>query len=222
MSHSQLESTLAADQIVENMTTEEDIAEAAHALASAISDTVQYAIVGGAACALLGSHRQTEDIDIVVPKGWTIRARSALRDAPKFNVEARTNFTTYVSDTTGGTPIPIEILTPPSMFRIPYTEESPVIYVGGIRILHPVDLLCSKCGSVTQRSTRAKRASDHRDIIFLLDYVLERKAYRGEPEITRLKAVATQEWIGQYVIEHPEVEGRWIGLGLYVPPKESS
>ena len=45
---------------------------AIHAAAVAIGETLgtrRYAIVGGAACMLLGSMRLTEDVDLVVPKG---------------------------------------------------------------------------------------------------------------------------------------------------------
>jgi predicted nucleotidyltransferase len=45
------------------------VISAAKAVARALKDTnVKYAIVGGASCLLLGSHRVTTDVDIVVPK----------------------------------------------------------------------------------------------------------------------------------------------------------
>ncbi|KIM88419.1 hypothetical protein PILCRDRAFT_3414 [Piloderma croceum F 1598] len=203
--------------------TPQQASEAARALASALGESVSYAIVGGAACSLLGSLRQTEDIDFVVPQGGTPNARSLLRQSANFNVQPRTNYTTYFFALPEVEPIDIEILTPPSLFKGEYTAQSPIVFVGEIRVLHPIDILASKCDSVIQRSTAAKRSSDSNDIAFLLDYIIKHEDIRGEAELGRLRKVATKEWI-QYYLQNmePDTEESWVKLGLYTSPTETS
>jgi hypothetical protein len=179
--------------------------------------------VGGAPCSLLGSSRQTEDINFVVPQGGTSNARSALRRSANFHVQPRTNHTTYIFAVSEVEPIDIEILTPPSLFKGEYTTLSPVVFVGDIRVLHPIDILASKCDSVIQQSTAEKRNSNSRDIAFLLDYIIEHEELRGEAEIERLKKVATKEWIDYYLQNiEPYMEEKWGKLGLNATPTENS
>jgi hypothetical protein len=69
--------------------TEQTLA-AVEAVAHSMGDR-NYAIVGGAACLVLGSSRKTIDVDFVVPKGDTKAARSALMSHKEyFEVDKRT------------------------------------------------------------------------------------------------------------------------------------
>lgn len=92
----------------------EEIRKAAVAVGKALACCEKYAIVGGGACVLLGSTRATLDIDIVVPRGKTANARQLLRVSSDFEVEARTNHTTYKAESL----VEIEILAlaTPSIF----------------------------------------------------------------------------------------------------------
>jgi hypothetical protein len=56
----------------------DDIRRACKALAALLQDKVKYAIVGGAACQLLGSDRATDNVDIVVPPGKVVSARQLI------------------------------------------------------------------------------------------------------------------------------------------------
>src|SRR5258708_23961993 len=86
--------------------------EAAEAVALAMTDK-SYAVVGGAACSVLGSVRQTSDVDFVVPRGDTIAARALLKAQDRsFEIEKGTNNTYYTSSPR----IEIEILAPPALF----------------------------------------------------------------------------------------------------------
>ncbi|KAK3305115.1 uncharacterized protein B0T15DRAFT_188878 [Chaetomium strumarium] len=72
------------------------VTAAARAVALSLGEELHYAIVGGAACLMLGSARLTADVDFVVPKGRTKNARRLLRNQPdRFTVESRANHTYY-------------------------------------------------------------------------------------------------------------------------------
>ncbi|KAL2259614.1 hypothetical protein VTK26DRAFT_6654 [Humicola hyalothermophila] len=99
--------------------------QAADAIAYAMADN-PYAVVGGAACSVLGSERVTSDVDFVVPQGGTKAARALLRGFEQlFEIEKRTNHTYYKSTP----PVEVEILTPPALFKQPFGPETPVIKV---------------------------------------------------------------------------------------------
>ncbi|GAT20753.1 similar to An03g02230 [Aspergillus luchuensis] len=97
-----------------------EIRAAAMAVANALTQYETYALVGGSACVILGSTRATLDIDFVVSQGKTSNARQLLRASPDFEVEARTNHTTYKTRR----PVQIEILTPPLLFKEPFDHNT--------------------------------------------------------------------------------------------------
>lgn len=71
---------------------------AAQAVALSFGSSTHYAIVGGAACLLLGSRRTTVDIDAVVIKGETKIARDKLAaQVTHFSVDPKTRHTNYNS-----------------------------------------------------------------------------------------------------------------------------
>ncbi|KAI0473421.1 hypothetical protein GGR56DRAFT_530815 [Xylariaceae sp. FL0804] len=153
---------------------------AVQAVAEALGSTA-YAIVGGAACTMLGSHRSTWDVDFVVPKGQTRTARSLLKQTGTavFNVDPRTQRTTF-------TPTPaieIEILTPPLLFQQDFTAATPTVLVDGARVLKPALILNAKCRSVVQRTTPGKRESDAADILFLLRWCAANEQYPSNAEV---------------------------------------
>lgn len=146
------------------------IRAAAQAVAQALNDKQCYAVVGGAACSLLGSTRYTVDIDIVVPKGSTKAARSLLKSRlDDFEIDPRTQHTAYRSVP----PVQIEILTPPLLFRGEFTSSTPVISVQGVQVLKPALILNAKCKSIIDRPSEQKRDSDAGDIKFLLTWCAE-------------------------------------------------
>ncbi|KAH9902760.1 hypothetical protein C8Q73DRAFT_785398 [Cubamyces lactineus] len=151
----------------------DSILTAAQAIAAAIGNNnpaVPYAIVGGAACILLGSHRITEDVDFVVPRNTTAAARTLLRASPAFRVDARTCHTWHRA-----TGVAIEIVT--MWFQRTFDARTPVLVVGDggdggvrVRVLHPVRILDAKCKSILARSSFYKKNTDAHDIVFLLEY----------------------------------------------------
>ncbi|KAK3291468.1 uncharacterized protein B0H64DRAFT_246302 [Chaetomium fimeti] len=148
------------------------IIAAAKAVAHALKDgSVKYAIVGGAACLLLGSDRATSDVDFVVPKGSIRDARLLLKaQSDHFSVEARTNHTVYLSDPT----IEIQIISPPALFKEPFDESTETIEIlGGIHVLKPTLILNAKCRSILGRAGEDKKMSDSQDIKFLLHWCAE-------------------------------------------------
>ncbi|KAB8202690.1 hypothetical protein BDV34DRAFT_228051 [Aspergillus parasiticus] len=104
----------------------EEIRAAAMAVGNALARCEKYALVGGSACVVLGSTRATQDVDLVVLRGGTSNARQLLRASSYFEVEPRTNHTTYKAER----PVPIEILTLPLLFREPFDQSTEAVTVG--------------------------------------------------------------------------------------------
>lgn len=179
----------------------------AEAVAWALGTEQCYAIVGGAACVLLGSIRSTFDVDFVVPKGQTKTARSLLKAQPDyFDVDKRTQHTVYRSDP----PVQIEILTPPALFKQEFTASTPVVEVNGARILSPMLILNAKCGSVLSRSSSEKKSTDTEDIKFLLQWC---SSHGLRPKSGSDVPNATLEFIHWFV----EINGDellWEGVGF--------
>ena len=68
---------------------------AADAVGKILGDK-SYAIVRGAACALLGSSRTTTNVDIVVLRGHNLETRKLLRDQEGLAVEKGTLYTYFI------------------------------------------------------------------------------------------------------------------------------
>jgi hypothetical protein len=146
----------------------DDIRRACNALAALLQDKVKYAIVGGAACQLLGSDRATDDPGKVVSARQLIAA-----DENRFSVEIRTSHTHYKSDPR----VEIEILSPPSTFREAFQEDT-ITYILDIEgifinVLQPVQILNSKCRSILGRVTDGKKRTDSLDVLFLLKWLAD-------------------------------------------------
>lgn len=155
MSHSH--STLASREAVQ---------AAAGAIAHAVG-TRPYAIVGGAACLLLGGTRQTEDVDMVVPRNTVVEYRTLLRSSDAARLGFKTGTQQPRHTYHGPENVLVELLSPPGMFKGHFDEKTPTVTVRGIRVLHPLILLDTKCGALISRAEN-KRFTDAQDIIFLL------------------------------------------------------
>jgi hypothetical protein len=178
--------------------------QAARAIAFALGD-LKYAVVGGAACTILGSLRETEDVDFVVPQGETKTARDLLRQKPDFfDIERRTLHTTFKS-----TPkVEVEILTPPALFKEHYSGTTPVVMVDGVRILKPSLILNAKCGSIQGRATQEKKESDANDIIFLLGLCYTNRDYPTTAEVPN----ATKNFVLGFIQVYGS-EAQWTDAG---------
>jgi hypothetical protein len=149
-----------------------DIRGACKALATLLKDKAKYALVGGAACQLLGSDRATEDVDFVVPPGKVVSARQLIAaDKSSFSVEPRTRHTHYKSDPQ----VEIEILSPPGTFREEFKEDTSTYTLDiegiSIEVLHPIQILNAKCQSILGRAGSGKKQTDSEDITFLLKWL---------------------------------------------------
>ncbi|KAM5542115.1 hypothetical protein V8D89_004198 [Ganoderma adspersum] len=146
--------------------------EAVQAAAGAIANTVgarPYAIVGGAACLLLGGTRQTEDVDMVVPKNTVVEYRKLFRSSDAARLGFKTGTQQPRHTYHGQENVLIELLSPPGMFKSHFDENTPTVVVNGIRVLHPLILLDTKCGALISRAEN-KRFTDAQDITFLLGF----------------------------------------------------
>lgn len=164
-------------------------------VADALGNT-KYAIIGGGACIVLGSDRQTSDVDFVVPKGQTIAARNLLKqDQEHFVVDKRTRHTMFKCTP----PVEVEILTPPILFKEEFTESTPVLNVDGIKVLKPTLLLNTKCASILERSDKDKdkdkRATDAEDIRFILRWCAKHRMRLTTAEVPN----ATQKFVMSYI-----------------------
>jgi hypothetical protein len=137
---------------------------AAKAVGYALGDHL-YAVVGGAACALLGAQRVTDDVDIVVPQGTATETKAKLKSQETyFEFESRASRTYYKSNPR----IQIEILSPPTLFRENFSVSTPVIFIHGVKVLKPALILNAKCNSILGRATEEKKENDAADIQFCL------------------------------------------------------
>ncbi|KAE8306831.1 hypothetical protein BDV41DRAFT_585162 [Aspergillus transmontanensis] len=128
----------------------EEIRAAAMAVGNALARCEKYALVGGSACVVLGSTRATQDVDLVVLRGGTSNARQLLRASSYFEVEPRTNHTTYKTER----PVPIEILTLSLLFREPFDQSTEAVTVGSVKVLKPALLLNAKCATEVPNATK--------------------------------------------------------------------
>jgi hypothetical protein len=161
------------------------------AVAHALGD-LKYAVVGGGACSMLGSTRETEDVDFVVPMNTTKTARNLLKQKPDyFDIDNRTLHTFYKSDPK----VEIEILAPPGLFKEDFTESTPTISVDGVRILKPALILNAKCGSILGRHTEPKKRTDAIDIRFLLDWCHRNQVLPTANEVPN----ATKDFVDYFI-----------------------
>ena len=133
-------------------------------------------------------------------------------DTQSFTVDPRTLHTQYNSDP----PIQIELLSPPTMFREHFDQNTPTVTmeVEGteIRVLHPKLILNAKCRSILGRTTDERKAADSGDILFLLKYFGESE--QGDGKDTKMGVSnATQEFVEWYVERYGH-KSLWQGVGL--------
>lgn len=189
------------------------IRQAYRAVGNCLNGNVSYALVGGAACQSFGSNRLTSDVDLVVPQGQIRAARRLLAaDTQSFTVDPRILHTQYNSDP----PIQIELLSPPTMCREHFDQNTPTVTmeVEGteVRVLHPKLILNAKCRSILGRTTDERKAADSGDIVFLLKYLGEsERGDRGEVEIQVPNA--THKFV-EWFVERYGHRSLWQGLGL--------
>jgi hypothetical protein len=185
------------------------IIRAAHAIGKTLGDN-HYAIIGGAACTLLGSPRITDDVDIVVPAGKIPAARSLLRaETELFDVDKRTRHTWFK----GSSLVEIEILSPPGLFQEDFDATTPTTTINGTKVLKPALLLNAKCNSILQRGEK-KRASDSWDIFFLLKWCIENDCIPTQEEVPNI-SVDFVLWFNEvFGEEFPDIVECWKKVGF--------
>jgi hypothetical protein len=136
----------------------ERVIRAAQAIAYALEKEGQkYAIVGGAAIALLGSQRETHDADVVVLRNQTRAVKNILKAHTQyFRVESGTRHTQYLSTP----PVEVDVLTPPALFRETFEATTQTYRINEAEILDPRLLLNAKCGAIRNRASEGKKVSD--------------------------------------------------------------
>ncbi len=187
---------------------------AIHAAAVAIGETLgtrRYAVVGGAACMLLGSMRLTEDVDLVVPKGTVGEYRKLFKTAEAEERGFRTGTEQPRHTFHGPESVLVEFLSTAGMFKGRFDEDTATVVVDGVRILHPLSLLDAKCESVFSRGEH-KKHTDAEDIRFLLEHcagnglkITARDVPHASPEA--VEYLMSEGWVPQEA---------WVKAG-YVP-----
>jgi hypothetical protein len=168
---------------------------AAKAIATSLNGTT-YAIVGGAACATLGSLREPSTIDIVVPRGETAAARQKFAQCTEsFVVEPKTRHTYFVQSVPW---VQVVILTPPGLFRGDFTNETKVVERDGIRILHPLLVLDELCSAIMIRWDAERKQSDAEDILFLLKWLVEDEDPISRKDVKNANREFADWFVGKY------------------------
>ncbi|KAG5655145.1 hypothetical protein KAF25_001918 [Fusarium avenaceum] len=178
----------------------------AKAIAKILGSTQSYAVVGGAACLLLGSERTTSDLDFVVPKGETKMTRALLRNHPDiFSIDKRTLHTNFLSEP----PVEVEILAPPKLFQEEFSSSTSVVKVEGVRVLKPTLILNAKCASILSRANSAKKDTDAYDIQFLLQWCAASGVFPTSQDVPN----ASLQFIQWFIHEFGDQE-LWIKAGF--------
>lgn len=186
----------------------EQIRIATKAVGSTLEAGSKYAVIGGAACAILGSNRETEAVDFVVPKGNIRSARQLLgSDSAHFRIEKRTLRTHFCTNPS----VEIEILAPPALFREAFDASTPTLNVQGVEILKPSLLLNAKCRSIVERATEGKKFADAQDIEFLLRWLAETRTAVQREEVPD----ASQEFVSWIISNYhgEQRKGLWVNAG---------
>lgn len=169
------------------------------------SGSNKYAVVGGAACALLGSTRGTEGVDFVVSKGNTSAAKQLLKNqTAQFEVEKRTLYTHYK----GHPPIEIEILAPPGLSKEAFDESTPTVDIQGVQILSPPLILNAKCQSILGRATEEKKKTDAQDIVFLLGWLAQMQTRPTPQEVPNASKAFVTWFVNKY-----QGQSGWTNVG---------
>ncbi|KAI9046169.1 uncharacterized protein KD926_004007 [Aspergillus affinis] len=122
-----------------------------------------------------------------------------------FEVEARTNHTTYKAKR----PVEVEILAPPVLFKEPSDQETELITVEGTNVLKSALLLNAKCGSFSERPTTEKRRTDAQDIHFLLRFCASHPEHLPKAnEVPR----AAKEFVEELIQDFGSPDA-WVGAG---------
>jgi hypothetical protein len=167
-----------------------------------------YALIGGAACSLLGSRRGTYDIDIIVPTGQRGRTVELLGRSKKFGVEPGATRTWFNSS--NDTHYNVDVMEPGQIYQ-KFDRKTETRVVNGIRILKPALLLNFKCLSWSSRGRqRAKRLHDAQDIRFLVTYM----ARAGERTSPREVNFADEDFLLEFLARYPETRHYFVKIGL--------
>jgi hypothetical protein len=150
------------------------ISPASDAIARCLHQSkIHWALVGGACCVLLGSARETTDIDLVVSKPEYVgQVKNLLKADHRFTVEPKTRHTYFHQP--GHDPLEIQVLCFPSTFKIAFDSGTEVLGVNGVYVLTFAAILNSKCLCLPERSSETKRESDLQDILFILLLAIKR------------------------------------------------
>jgi len=128
-----------------------------------------YAIAGGAAVVMLGSERETGDIDIAIPRDATTDTKRALlAGSAQFSLVQPQRAMWYTS-TSGEYRLPVEVVAP-GLIDFEFDDATPVKIVDGVKVVHPAIILNTKC-------KLRRGAKDDLDISFLVRWLLG----NGEP-----------------------------------------
>jgi len=188
------------------------ITEACRATGQALSNE-PYALIGGAACSLLGSRRGTYDIDIVVLDGRKRAVVSQLDNLPEFGVERGSMRTWY--NASNGNHYNLDVMEPSTIHQ-QFTGSTETINVQGITVLKPVNILNFKCFSYVDRSRPAqKKQNDGRDIRFLLDYMIQ----HGERVHNGQLRFADEDFLVDYISSYPDTKDKWVQIGARRPSR---
>ena len=171
-----------------------------------------YALIGGAACSLLGSQRGTADLDILVPEGQKRATQLLLADAPTFGYDAQTRQTWF--NAPNGNYHNIDVMAGSRVGTV-LDSQTPTMLINGARVLPPGVLLRMKCLSWSEMDTKrdqTKKGHDAGDIRFLLEYMVENRI-TVDPQVMRgVNGDFFDGWLRRY----PETQQDWLAVGMRI------
>ncbi|KAK6505179.1 hypothetical protein TWF481_007098 [Arthrobotrys musiformis] len=174
------------------MASSKEIVEAATEVSTLLKNAgIAHAIIGGAACVLLGLPRNTNDVDILIEPLVSQHHKTICRKSSRFTISNNSKIVYRSSES--GVLVPIETLEggPGSFIRLPAVDSVPILTINQV---HPSTLLCMKLSrwswmsESTRAQSQAKAESDRHDIMFLLEWLAESQekiTFQGFEESSR-------------------------------------
>jgi hypothetical protein len=193
------------------------VLECMRTISNALNGRESYAVIGGAALMATGyARRTTEDVDILVKTGTTLRIKNVLAACPGFSIDPRTRHLNWNVDGDKRWTIPIDVLTP-ALAYIPETEISSAMNLdNGIRIVRLSSLLNYKISSAYTRSSTEKKITDWTDVEYLIRWHSAKNINLVPGTVPNATVQAfhdCQRWASGTITEE-----EWLAIGGTVPP----
>lgn len=168
-----------------------------------------FAILGGAALKLLGSPRNTADIDLLVPDGRKKATIAALRSHSDFGADSGSLMKRMWYTDSRGRNHNIDILEP-SMIGGRFDPRKDILNFKSVNLLRPEMILNYKIVSYEGREKQNKKAHDRHDILWLIGFLAKKGIVMGPRDVPACDA----DFLDEIIALYPASRKDWQAIGL--------